>query len=117
MSFDESPESPCPISDNRYDEEPACEFDSSRLNFAIHVRLGDRRAFHDGTVKYFELLDLFMNTVSHEVVEKGLAPPLFHVFSETVIPCPSEETGLFDEFPIWPVELDQVRCLFYTAVT
>ena len=71
--------------------------------------MGDRRAFQEGTLDYFELLDLLMDTVSQEVLQKGLNPPLFHVFSETVIPCPSEETGLFDEFPIWPVELDQVR--------
>ena len=52
-----------------------------------------------------------MTTVSHEVVGKGLEPPLFHIFSETLNPCPSGETGLFDEFPTWPVELDQVRDL------
>lgn len=73
--------------------------------------MGDRRAFQEGTLDYFQLLGLFMNTVTHEVVAKGLAPPLFHVFSETIVPCPSEETGLFDEFPIWPVELDQVSKL------
>lgn len=71
--------------------------------------MGDRREFQDGTLYYFQLLDLFMSTVSQEVVAKGLAPPLFHVFSETLIPCPPEETGLFEEFPTWPVELDQVR--------
>ena len=50
-----------------------------------------------------------MTPVSQEVVGKGLELPLFHIFSETLIPCPSGETGLFDEFPTWPVELDQVR--------
>ena len=70
--------------------------------------MGDRREFQDGTLDYVQLLDLFMLTVSQEVVAKGLASPLFHVFSEALVPCPSEATGLFDEFPTWPVELDQV---------
>ena len=92
-----------------YDENPKCSYDTSRLNVAIHVRMGDRREFQDGSLYYYELLDLFMTTVSQQVVGKGLEAPLFHIFSETLIPCPSEETGLFDEFPTWPVELDQVR--------
>lgn len=50
-----------------------------------------------------------MDTVSQEVVRKGLEPPRFHVFSETIKPCPSADFGLFDEFPTWPVALDQVR--------
>ena len=70
--------------------------------------MGDRREFQDGSLDYFALLDLFMTTVSQQVVGKGLVPPLFHIFSETLVPCPSGETGLFDEFPVWPVELDQV---------
>lgn len=71
--------------------------------------MGDRREFQDGSLKYFQLLDLFMSTFSREAEGKGLEPPLFHIFSETLVPCPSGETGLFDEFPTWPVELDQVR--------
>ena len=58
-------------------------------------------------MEYFRFLETFMDTVSKEVVRKGLQPALFHVFSETRIPCPSEDTGLFDEFPSWPVH--QVR--------
>eukprot|EP00904_Undaria_pinnatifida_P013653 jgi/Undpi1/9418/HiC_scaffold_27.g11875.m1 len=95
-----------------YDENPECAYDSARLNVAIHVRMGDRREFQDGSLDYFALLDLFMATVSQQVVGKGLVPPLFHIFSETLVPCPSGETGLFDEFPVWPVELDQIpACL------
>lgn len=71
--------------------------------------MGDRREFQDGSLDYFQLLDIFMSTFSQEAEGKGLEPPLFHVFSETLVPCPSGETGLFDEFPTWPVELDQVR--------
>lgn len=52
-----------------------------------------------------------MTTVSGQVGEKGLEPPRFHVFSETLLPCPSTETGTFDEFPTWPVEMDQVSQL------
>lgn len=65
--------------------------------------MGDRRASLGASVEYFNLLELFMDTVSKEVVRKGLKPPLFHVFSETLIPCPTEDTGGFDEFPSWPV--------------
>ena len=71
--------------------------------------MGDRREFQDGTLNYFRLLDVFMHTVSQTVVGKGLAPPLFHIFSETLLPCPSKQSGFFDEFPAWPVQLDQVR--------
>lgn len=71
--------------------------------------MGDRRAFQGSSLDYFRLLDVFMDTVSQEVMAMGLEAPLFHVFSETLIPCPSEESGLFDEFPTWPIELDEVR--------
>lgn len=50
-----------------------------------------------------------METVADEFRERGLPEPLFHVFSETLSPCPSTVTGQFDEFPTWPVELDRVR--------
>ena len=96
------------VSFPRYDENPNCAYDTTRLNVAIHVRMGDRREYQDGNLDYFQLLDLFMSTFSQEVVGKGLESPLFHVFSETLVPCPSGETGFFDEFPTWPVELDQV---------
>ena len=67
--------------------------------------MGDRRHYfrHEESEQYFILLELFMDTVSKEVVRKGLDPPVFHVFSETLVPCPSEDTGIFDEFPSWPV--------------
>lgn len=84
---------------SRYDENPTCDFGAGRLNVAIHIRLGDRREFQAGTLEYFQLLDLLMQTVSHGVLGKGLKPPLFHVFSETLAPCPSEATCLFDEYP------------------
>ncbi|CAM9532516.1 unnamed protein product, partial [Laminaria digitata] len=95
-----------------YDENPDCAFVSTRLNVAMHVRMGDRRAFQDGSLDYFGHLEVFMDKVRQEVVGMGLETPLFHIFSETLVPCPSEETGLFDEFPIWPVKLDQIpACL------
>lgn len=71
--------------------------------------MGDRREFQDGDEGYFQLLELIMATISTEVAGKGLENPLFHVFSETLVPCPSGEAGLFDEFPTWPVGVDQVR--------
>eukprot|EP00903_Cladosiphon_okamuranus_P019865 g18259.t1 len=95
-----------------YDEVPKCAFDQGRLNFALHVRLGDRREFQDGSDEYFQLLEQIMNTITVEVVQRGLQAPLFHVFSETLVPCPPEETGLFDEFPRWPVGIDKIQeCL------
>lgn len=81
----------------------------SRLNFAIHIRLGDRKGVDQATVKYLELLETFMDTVSAAVVEQGYSAPLFHIFSETVAPCPWPSTNAFSEFPNWPVEPDQVR--------
>lgn len=94
----------------RYDENPNCAYSQGRLHFAVHVRMGDRREFQAVNVEYFELLEVIMNTISVEVLSRGLQTPLFHVFSETLVPCPSKETGLFDEFPTWPVGVDQV-CL------
>ncbi|CAM9177227.1 unnamed protein product, partial [Hapterophycus canaliculatus] len=91
-----------------YDDHPYCLFDEGREHFAVHVRMGDRRAFYDGNPEYFALLETIMSTITEELRNKGLRDPLFHVFSETLIPCPSEATGLFEEFPAWPVELDQV---------
>lgn len=93
----------------RYEENPRCAFDQDRLNFAVHVRLGDRREFQDGNDEYFQLLELIMDDITAEVVQKGLLAPLFHVFSETLVPCPSGEAGLFDEFTRWPVGVDKVR--------
>ena len=71
--------------------------------------MGDRRAFLEESNRYFELLEGVMDTISVEVVGKGLAEPQFHIFSETLTPCPSEESGLFHEFPTWPVSIDEVR--------
>lgn len=65
--------------------------------------MGDRRVMLGEAKEYFHLLEMFMDTVSKEVVKMGLEPPLFHVFSETLIPCPPKDTGIFDEFPSWPV--------------
>ena len=70
--------------------------------------MGDRRALYDASLKYYELLERVMDNISEAVMEKGLERPLFHVFSETIQRCPSEATGLFDEFPLWPITLDQV---------
>ncbi|CAM9392060.1 unnamed protein product [Scytosiphon promiscuus] len=91
-----------------YDGNPRCLFDPSRLHFAVHVRMGDRHRFADKHPEYVNLLEDVMSTISHEVTQKGLLEPLFHVFSETVNPCPSEKTGVFGEFPAWPVTADQV---------
>lgn len=73
--------------------------------------MGDRREYQDGSLEYLLLLDAFMDSFSRQVVEMGLETPLFHIFSETLLPCPSED-GFFDEFPTWPVKLDQVCAAF-----
>lgn len=83
-------------------------YDQGRLHFAVHVRMGDRKSFTDNHPDYLERLEDVMSIISQEVAGKGLAEPLFHVFSETVEPCPSENTGSFDEFPSWHVTADQV---------
>lgn len=79
------------------------------LNFAIHVRLGDRaKKLSKSTDDYPWYLETFMTTLTAAVADRGLDPPRFHVFSETATPCPSEDTGTFPEFPMWPVEKYQV---------
>ena len=93
----------------RHDENPKCGFSPDRLHFAVHVRMGDRREFQGGSAEYLDLLEAIMNTISTEAVGRGLQSPLFHVFSETVVPCPSGEAGIFEEFPTWPVGIEKVR--------
>lgn len=97
----------------RYDENPYCLYDLGRLHFAVHVRMGDRHSFTDKHPDYLKRLEEVMSTISHEVTRKGQPEPLFHVFSETAKPCPSEKTGAFSEFPAWPVAIDQVRKYFF----
>lgn len=100
------------IYSTRYDENPECAFSPEALDFAVHVRMGDRREFLDGgNDGYFQLLETFMGTISAGVLERGLPQPVFHIFSETLKPCPSQITGLFDEFPAWPVDLNEVSPL------
>lgn len=59
-------------------------------------------------MEYFQFLEAFMETVTEVVERKGRAVPTFHVFTETLLPCPSLEDGTFDELPVWPAEQDQV---------
>lgn len=70
--------------------------------------MGDRRDIEPVTPDYFSLLEDFMETLTDGVEGKGHAAPMFHVFSEALYPCPSPENGTFNEFPLWPVERDQV---------
>ncbi|CAM9444778.1 unnamed protein product, partial [Ascophyllum nodosum] len=91
-----------------YDEDLQCAFDPTRFNFAVHIRLGDRTAPAESLMKYFGYLEELMGTVTDMMATKGMEAPLFHVFSETEEPCPSLDTGTFEEFPTWPVELDQI---------
>lgn len=94
----------------RYNEIPECGYKSDQLNFAMHVRMGDRRAIQGGlNDDYFVYLQKFMDDVTEAVVSKGLESPMFHIYTQTLFPCPSRTTGLFKEFPLWPVEMDQVR--------
>lgn len=79
------------------------------LNFAIHVRLGDRAAKLNKSIDdYLGYLNVFMYILTAAVTDRGLDQPIFHVFSETALPCPSEENRTFPEFPLWPVEEYQV---------
>lgn len=50
-----------------------------------------------------------MDTVSAAALRQREVLPVFHIFSETLEPCPSTETGAFDEFLRWPVDTDEVR--------
>ena len=93
----------------RYNEDLDCGFDSTRLNVAVHMRLGDVLMPFERHSKYLSAVEELMDAITEVVEEKGLEPPLFHVFSETIKPCPSLETKSFDEFPTWPIESHQVR--------
>lgn len=93
---------------SRYDTVPECGYGNAQLNFAIHVRMGDRRVLQtEVTGEYFEYLHDFMDVVTDAVLAKGLEAPKFHVFTETLLPCPSRDTGFFPEFPLWPISRDQ----------
>lgn len=93
---------------HRYDGELDCGYDRTRLNFAIHVRMGDRRPPPEILLPYYNYLEKMIASITNVVLGKGLEPPLFHIFSETLKPCPSPETGAFEEFPTWPIDLNQV---------
>lgn len=75
----------------------------------MHIRLGDRSASDESLAEHIQLLKELVVDVSDIMAERSMKPPLFHIFSETKEPCPSLNTGTFDEFPTWPVEIDQVR--------
>ena len=108
MSYLGCPYTPC-CRLNRYDQRPQCSYGSSQLDFAIHVRLGDRsKLIVEDFEAYIVLLESFMDTVTESVLDRGLDKPVFHVFSETSVPCPSLANGTFAEFRMWPVETDQV---------
>lgn len=78
--------------------------------------MGDRRNIERATPEYFSLLEDFMETLTEEVERKGHPAPTFHVFTEALHPCPSPESGSFNEFPHWPVERDQVSRVARTRV-
>ena len=73
------------------------------------MRQGDIRLPFEILSKYLSALEELMDTVTEVVEEKGLEPPLFHIFSETIKPCPSLETKSFDEFPTWAIESHEVK--------
>ncbi|CAB1105518.1 unnamed protein product [Ectocarpus sp. CCAP 1310/34] len=50
-----------------------------------------------------------MKVIAKEVHGLGQRTPLFHIFSETELPCPSLEDGVFPEFPEWAVAPDEIR--------
>lgn len=93
----------------RYDANPSCSYSDGELNFAIHVRMGDRRLITGTNDDYFGMLEALMDSITESVLTRRSTPPKFHVFTETLLPCPSGETGAFGEFASWPVELRQVR--------
>lgn len=94
----------------RYDHKPTCSYssDPNVLDIALHVRLGDRVTyFHDNGVSHLGYLETFMETVEKTAIVYG-RQTMFHVFSETSLPCP-DENGFFPEFPDWQVSMDQVK--------
>lgn len=106
-------------------EPPTCPYSKDRLDFAIHVRLGDRalgRGGEKGAVAipepYEGHLSQLMDTIAEEMASYQPLLPMFHIFTETEHPCPSGDNGTFPEFPNWPVEPDQVSqwCRFIPCV-
>ena len=91
------------------EQQRKCLYDDERPHFAFHVRLGDRTGSVESMSSYIEHLEGVMDVISTATKEKEMRPPLFHVFTETLMPCPSQETGLFDEFLSWPIEADKVQ--------
>lgn len=75
--------------------------------------MGDRRVIQDIPDDYFKRLEELMETITSTVLESGLAVPLFHVFTETLMPCPSSETGTFDEMPQWHVNKEEVWLIVF----
>ena len=73
------------------------------------MRLGDVLLPFESLSKYLTAIEEMMGVMTEVVEEKGLEPPLFHIFSETIKPCPSLETNSFDEFPAWAIEPQQVK--------
>ena len=107
---------------SRFNHAPECMYSSlpQELDFAIHVRLGDRTTYVNGfEADYMDKIQTFMDTVANAVTRRGFDSPRFHVFSETFYPCPQEESRTFREFPAWPVEEHQVptRFPFVDAIT
>lgn len=85
-------------------------FDPSRLNIAVHVRLGGRAKLAQKVVKLeLDQLSQLIEVITQEVEDLGERPPLFHIHSETANPCPSLEGGTFPEFPGWSIAREEVN--------
>jgi len=80
------------------------------------VRLGDRLDIHGSVQEHLKLLEEFMGLVAVAFSDQGQEPPTFHVFSETAFECPSAEEGVFEEFPMWPIEEAEVRILWRASL-
>lgn len=90
-------------------EIPRCGFEAGILNFGIHVRMGDRAGLDRTPEEFLTRLNGFMDTVTEVTAELGIAQPVFHVFSESQQPCPHADTATFEEFPLWPVDMNEVK--------
>lgn len=71
--------------------------------------MGDRAGLDKTPEEFLTRLDRFMEAVTEVTAEFGIPPPVFHVFSESQQPCPRANTATFEDFPSWPVDMDEVK--------
>ena len=75
----------------------------------MHIRLGDRAKIARDVLKSErDHIIQLINVIAQEAEALDQLTPLFHIYSETELPCPSLEDGVFPEFPEWAIAPNEV---------